>query len=148
MPKYGGRAKGTPNRTALPLQQLAEKLGCNPFEILCRFAIGDAKGLGYSSDIILKHNQKGDTVEQPLIAPELRVKAASEAAQYLYPKRKAIEHSGEITSVQVEKLKPEEINTILRGDPFLGATTNEPLTPRVERLAATVAATTGGSSET
>ena len=145
MPKYGGRAKGTPNRTALPLQQLADKLGVNPFEILCRFAVGDAKGLGYSSDIILKHNQKGETIEQPLIAPELRVKAAAEAAQYLYPKRKAIEHSGEITSVQVDKLKPEEINTILRGDPFLGTDRPE---PGIERLAATVAATKGGSTET
>lgn len=140
-----GRPKGSPNKTSLPLHHLAEKLGCNPFEILCRFAIGDAKGLGYTVDVVEQTTPKGDIIEKPLITPELRVKAASEAAQYLYPKRKAIEHSGEITSVQVEKLKPEEINTILRGDPFLG---NQALSPGASGLAPTVAATTGGSTET
>lgn len=144
MGKFGGRGKGTPNKNTLPLQQLADKLGCSPFEILCRFAIGDAKGLGYTTDIVHSTTSKGEIIEKPLIGPELRVKAASEAAQYLYPKRKAIEHSGEITSVQVEKLKPEEINSILRGDPFLGT---EPVNAGLERIAATVAGTSGGSTE-
>ena len=141
-----GRPKGSPNKTSLPLKELAEKLNCNPFEILCRFAMGDAKGLGYVLDTVEQTTPKGDIIEKPLIPPELRVKAASEAAQYLYPKRKAIEHSGEITSVQVEKLKPEEINSILRGDPFLGNSTDTS-GPSIERLAATVAATSGGSTE-
>jgi hypothetical protein len=144
MAKYGGRGKGTPNKNTLPLQQLADKLGCSPFEILCRFAIGDAKGLGYATDIVHSTTSKGEIIEKPLIGPELRIKAASEAAQYLYPKRKAIEHSGEITSVQVEKLKPEQINSILRGDPFLG----EQPAAGIERLAGTVAAASGGSTET
>jgi hypothetical protein len=145
--KTGGRVKGTPNRTTLPLQELAQKLNCNPFEILLRFAMGDAKGLGYALDTVEQTTPKGDIIEKPLITPEIRVKAASEAAQYLYPKRKAIEHSGEITSVQVEKLKPEEINSILRGDPFLGNGKSTSAGPTVERLAATVAATAGGSTE-
>jgi hypothetical protein len=148
MPKFGGRAKGTPNKTSLPLKELAEKLNCNPFEILLRFAMGDAKGLGYAIDTVGQTTPKGEIIEKPLISPEMRIKAASEAAQYLYPKRKAIEHSGEITSVQVEKLKPEQINSILRGDPFLGTNGNETHQPSIERLAATVAATTGGSTET
>ena len=146
MPRLGGRAKGTPNKNALPLKEMAEKLNCNPFEILLRFAMGDWNGLGYKAEATYAPTQKGEVIEKPTIPPELRVKAASEAAQYLYPKRKAIEHSGEITSVQVEKLKPEEINSILRGDPFLGNSTDTS-GPSIERLAATVAATSGGSTE-
>jgi len=147
MPRLGGRAKGTPNKNALPLKEMAEKLNCNPFEILLRFAMGDWNGLGYKAESTYAPTQKGEVIEKPTIPPELRVKAASEAAQYLYPKRKAIEHSGEITSVQVEKLKPEEINSILRGDPFLGNNRNETPQPSTERLAVTVAATSGGSTE-
>jgi hypothetical protein len=121
VPKFGGRAKGTPNKTSLPLHEKAKELGCDPFEILCRFALGDWEGLGYKSEFIFTPTQKGEVVEKPLIPPELRSKAAAEAAQYLYPKRKAIEHSGEITQVVEDKLTPKEIEAILRTDPFLKA---------------------------
>jgi hypothetical protein len=47
----------------------------------------------------------------------------------------------------MEKLKPEEINSILRGDPFLGAKRDETCDSGIERLAVTVAATSGGSTE-
>lgn len=119
MPKYGGRAKGTPNKTSLPLHEKAKELGCDPFEILCRFALGDWKGLGYKTEFILTPTQKGEIIEKPFIAPELRSKAAAEAAQYLYPKRKAIEHSGEVTQVVEDKLSTKEIETILRSDLFM-----------------------------
>ena len=117
--KYGGRGKGTPNKTSLNLHEKAKELGCDPFEILCRFALGDWEGLGYNEEFTFSPTQKGEVIEKPIIPPELRQKAAAEAAQYLFPKRKAIEHSGEITNVVEQKLSTKEIQTILTGDPFL-----------------------------
>ena len=61
------------------VEDIARVLDCNPFEILCRFANGDYGGLGL---------KKRD------IGPDLRFLAAKEAAQYIHPKRKAVEHSG------------------------------------------------------
>lgn len=79
-----GRKKGTPNKATLPLEQKALELGVDPFEILLRFAGGDWKGLGYKSEAY----EDGFT-----ISPEMRLKAASEACQYLLAKKKAIELS-------------------------------------------------------
>ena len=79
--KFGGRQKGTPNKKTFDAKLIAEQLDCDPFEILVHFAKGDADALGY----------KGGT-----IPPDMRLQAAKEASQYLYPKRKAVEHSGEI----------------------------------------------------
>lgn len=60
-------------------EDIARILDCNPFEILCRFAMGDHIGLG------LKRGK---------ITADLRFYAAKEAAQYIHPKRRAVEHSG------------------------------------------------------
>lgn len=114
------RPKGSPNKNALPLQEKAKELGCDPFEILCRFALGDWEGLGYDKGITYQSTNKGDLIEKHIIPPELRQKAAAEAAQYIYPKRKAIEHSGEVTQVLEEKLSTKEIETIIAQDVFLG----------------------------
>ncbi len=88
-----GRKKGTPNKNTLPLQALADRLGVDPFEILLHFAAGDWAALGYKKGTrtILS---MGRRAEIPVIPPEMRVKAATEAAQYLHPKRKAIEIAG------------------------------------------------------
>lgn len=89
-----GRPKGSAGKRTKDLQELADKLGCNPVEILLRFAMNDWKGLGYESETrLLQDGLRGDK-EIMNIPPETRMKAASEAAQYLYPKRKAIEHTG------------------------------------------------------
>jgi len=77
--KYGGRRAGTPNKKTVDLMNLARKLGVDPFEILLLVAKGSWKKLGYESDQITLAN---------------RLWAAAEAAQYLYPKRKSVEHSG------------------------------------------------------
>jgi hypothetical protein len=69
-----GRKKGTPNKDKLPLQQKAEELGVDPFQILLLFAKGDVAALGIE-----------------VITADQRLRAASEACQYLYPKRKAIQ---------------------------------------------------------
>jgi hypothetical protein len=121
MAKLGGRTKGTPNKNVLPLQEKARELGCDPFEILCRFALGDWEGLGYAQELTFQSTNKGELIERYVIPPELRQKAAAEAAQYIYPKRKAIEHSGELTQVVEEKLSTQEIETILAKDVFLKA---------------------------
>lgn len=89
--KSGGRKKGTPNKKVRRADEIAERLGIDPFEILLRFAGGDWKGLGYeegSKEIV---TQSGDAIQVDVIGPELRQKAAKEAAKYIYPQRKAIE---------------------------------------------------------
>ena len=90
--KYGGRTKGAPNKDTQTLQEKAKELGCDPFEILIHFAKGDYEKLGYKE---YTYKQFGENVVEELtIRPELRQKAARDACEYLYPKRKAIEHTG------------------------------------------------------
>lgn len=91
-----GRKKGTPNKTTQSLMEKCEKLGCDPFEILLRFAMGDWQGLGYESRQELKYtSEDGSAVYEDVISPELRQKSAKEASEYLYPKRKAVELSSD-----------------------------------------------------
>lgn len=118
------RPKGSKNKSDMGLAEKAAALGCDPFEILCRFALGDWQGLGYKSEHTLTPTQKGEVIEKPIITPEIRHKAAAEAAQYLHPKRKAIEHSGEVVSIYEERLTPQEIEEILKADPFASTETH------------------------
>ena len=71
--KTGGRKKGTPNKRTQEIQTKLETLGCDPIERMARIATDEAN------------------------PPELRLKAYSDLAPYLYPKRKAVEQSGEIS---------------------------------------------------
>lgn len=67
LPKTGGRIRGTPNRkTELVAKKLA-KLGCDPIEGLALIAL------------------------DPETKVELKVRCLSELAQYVYPKRKAVD---------------------------------------------------------
>ena len=91
-PKTGGRIKGTPNKSTQALYERAEALGVDPFEILLYFAKGDERSLGYNSEQY-RETEYGKVVVVR-ITPEMRIRAAAEACQYLYPKRKAIEISG------------------------------------------------------
>ena len=77
----GGRKKGTPNKLTRTVMERVEALGVDPIAILAYFADGDTTKLGYTG--------KGD----PPITREMRLKAAIELAQYIAPKRKAIELS-------------------------------------------------------
>jgi hypothetical protein len=67
LPKTGGRARGTPNKRTHELAEKLEKLGCDPIEGLARIALADET------------------------APELKVRCYAELAQYVHPKRKAME---------------------------------------------------------
>lgn len=70
--KTGGRKKGTPNKRTQELQDRLAELDCDPVEGMARLAM------------------------DPNNNPELRGRMYSELAQYVYPKRKAIEHSGDM----------------------------------------------------
>lgn len=66
--KVAGRAKGTPNKSSLPIAELCAKHNCSPVEVLIRLALNDNE-------------------------PDRQLAAAKELCQYLYPKRKAVELS-------------------------------------------------------
>jgi hypothetical protein len=67
--KTGGRKAGTPNKKTQELQSLLLNLGCDPIEGMAMLAM--------------------DTNN----SPELRGRMYAELAQYVAPKRKAVEHS-------------------------------------------------------
>lgn len=92
--KSGGRKKGTPNKATQDVQAICERLKCNPIEIKCHFANGDWNALGYDGPTQTRVTAQGIKVEEDVIPPELRFAAAKELSNYLYPKRKAVEHSG------------------------------------------------------
>lgn len=67
--KTGGRKAGTPNRRTVEVQQKLDALGCDPIEGMAQLAMDDTN------------------------PPELRARMFAELAQYVAPKRKAIEAS-------------------------------------------------------
>ena len=67
LPKTGGRARGTPNKATDALARKLTKLGCDPIEGLAKIALDPAT----------------ETV--------LKVRCFAELAQYIYPKRKAVD---------------------------------------------------------
>lgn len=91
-PPGSGRQKGTPNKRTRNAQEIADRLGCDPFEILLQFAMNDPKALGYKTKgKPVKDQLTGRVFFVPWITPELRERAAESASEYLYPKRKALE---------------------------------------------------------
>jgi hypothetical protein len=89
-PPGSGRKAGVPN---LPTQKLSEKaaaLGIDPFEVLLLFAKGDWAALGYETGERLKSAGEHGDVYEFTISPDLRARAARDACDYLYPRRKAV----------------------------------------------------------
>ncbi len=68
--KTGGREAGTPNRKTKEVADLLSSLGHNPIEAMVRIA------------------------RNPKASLELRGRMNAELAHYVYPKRKAVEHTG------------------------------------------------------
>lgn len=64
--KIAGRAKGTPNKSSLPIEELCAKWECSPVEVLIKLTMDEKE-------------------------PDRQLAAAKELCQYLYPKRKAVE---------------------------------------------------------
>lgn len=108
---HKGRLKGTPNKRTTELMTRLNSIGCDPLEITARIALGDvpcgtchgigktkfqAKG-GYKTNGFAPERVCqscwGDGKEKVITRD--RLAAASELLQYLHPKRKAIEVTGE-----------------------------------------------------
>jgi hypothetical protein len=96
-PKWGGRKKGSANQDTQAIEERAQELGVSPFEVLLLFAKGDWQNLGYAAKCTTKWTGSGIEYEEDVITPQMRLLAAKEACQYLYPKRKAIEIGQELT---------------------------------------------------
>lgn len=75
-PPNAGRKKGKLNRKTDALFDLCDEMGINPFEALLR--------LSQNIDV------------------EIQLGALKEICKYLYPQRKAIEHTGTIETIQRE----------------------------------------------
>lgn len=67
LPKTGGRVLGTPNKATDALARKLAKLECDPIEGLARIAL------------------------DPATETALKVRCFAELAQYVYPKRKAVD---------------------------------------------------------
>jgi hypothetical protein len=104
--KTGGRNKGATNKKTLEVIDTLTKLKCNPIEGMAKIAMDDRTALDVKSQKMIKELRgllKGkpellEFFEMILAswqgyAPELRAKMYSELAQYVYPKRKAVELS-------------------------------------------------------
>tara|TARA_R110000803_G_scaffold80954_1_gene146824 strand:+ start:861 stop:1175 length:315 start_codon:yes stop_codon:yes gene_type:complete len=86
--KYGGRVKGTPNKSTQSVNDKLAALGCDPIEGLVKLAVIGMESQDY----------------------ELAFKCLKELAQYALPKRKAIEIDLEAhLSGEVEVLTDQEI---------------------------------------
>lgn len=107
--KTGGRKKGSINKSSVPAMEVAERLGVDPFEVLLHFASGNWEALGYPAEKYISKSglgKEGSWVEESFhIDPAVRCKAASEATQYLLPKRKALEVSTDIDPSILEMTK-------------------------------------------
>lgn len=86
-PKTGGRVLGTPNKKTADLHAKCEARGLDPFDLLLDFC-GEA----------------------PM---EVRLSALKIICEYLYPKRKAIELSGEVNNPFMEK-SLEELEVLVK----------------------------------
>src|ERR1700726_685869 len=73
--KTGGRVKGTPNKGTVAVAERLEAIGCDPVEGMARTRMDTNKPI------------------------DICAKLYSQRAQYIAPKRKAIEHSGESIGV-------------------------------------------------
>jgi hypothetical protein len=88
--KTGGRVAGTPNRKTTEVAALLESLNCNPIEGMVSIA------------------------QNPDASLELRSKIFNDLARYIYPHRKAIEHTGEdgsVLKIEVTGVRPTPENT-------------------------------------
>ena len=69
-----GRPRGSKNARTVDLESKLEAMGCDPFAFMASIMIDEANPI------------------------DLRLKAATELVQYIAPKRKAVAHTGDITT--------------------------------------------------
>jgi hypothetical protein len=122
--KTGGRTAGTPNKRTVEVAERLTALGCDPIEGMARLAMDESN------------------------SADLRGRMFSELAQYVAPKRKAIEHSAtdggsfEFTWMTPQAVRdltmPELVNKVLER---IAAGDVEPdaVAPLMERLRGEIA---------
>src|SRR5690348_9649715 len=103
--RVGGRKPGTPNKSTQTVQDTLARLGVDPFEGMAIIAAnklpcGVCRGKGKTSYKITGsdqiHQRTCESCYGTLFeacSPELRGKMHSELAQYVAPKRKAVDHT-------------------------------------------------------
>lgn len=106
--KHGGRAKGTPNKSTEHLFTICKKHNIDPVEQLVLILKNDFIGLGYEQPVITKQGFQGVVIEEQIITLRDRLEAAKILVGYMYPKRKAIEHSVEQGSSKIVLAYSEE----------------------------------------
>lgn len=114
-PRTGGRAKGTPNKATASVQQTLDRLGVDPFEGMAMIAKGEipcgaCHGVGQTKVKAADGTFYNRTCEScygtnlEKVSPETRAKMYAELAQYVAPKRKAIELSGQVSKGVAESI--------------------------------------------
>lgn len=98
-----GRKPGTPNKDNIDLRAKCQQLGIDPFEVLLLFAANNWSALGYASETYTVEC-KDYTNEVLYIQPQVRMKAAAEACNYIYAKRKQIETIAEAIPIPKKKI--------------------------------------------
>jgi hypothetical protein len=96
-----GRPKGAKNKRIVDLYEILEKHDFHPFEALVLFANGDLEALGLPQYTTVSVTKDGEPIERLTITPELRQKSAKDAARHVVPELKAIEHTGDINSLDL-----------------------------------------------
>lgn len=117
--KTGGRQAGTPNKATQEVIDKLQGLGCDPVEGMARIAMGDVCCTTCNGSLKARYSRSMHglyrdpdggkegtcltcmgTGKEP-IPMELRGKLFAELTSYIAPKRKAIDHSGELNSTVV-----------------------------------------------
>lgn len=105
-PKTGGRVKGSTNKKTIEVIETLAKMKCNPIEGMVKIAMDARSLLDNESLLVVKAIRELLEGKEELLeffemilkswthhSPELRAKMFSELAQYVFPKRKAVELS-------------------------------------------------------
>ena len=96
-PLGAGRKRGTPNKDTSEVAKIVDEYEFSPIEVMIGMAAGDVVSLGYMTrdeyDL-----PDGPAMALKIIPPELRAQCAYKLSELLYPKRKALELSGEVTA--------------------------------------------------
>ncbi len=98
-----GKPKGAKHRKTRAIEDTAARLKCDPFEVLCRFANGDWKGLGYENECYFSEKPDGAVKMGYTITPEMRLHAAKEAVKYIYAQKRAIEITADVNTTSAKE---------------------------------------------
>lgn len=89
--KTGGRKKGTPNKKTQIVMDILESMNCNPIYNLALMAMGEP-----IECLTYVNRETGEYVVDEIPGTYEQIKDANkELANYVYPKRKAVEHTGQ-----------------------------------------------------